>query len=273
MGDSYVDLTRRVGETRNGASTKNIRAINVKRPAPPVPHNIGSWKRPLWRARSDALTYLRRQRPSQIEAIERLFELADECIDAYESQSGDLYSRVCGLTTLKAKNLAFGIYSLTLDGLAQESGALARPFIEYAELLTYFRMLPEAVIDAITGELPNAGTRAKKIGGIYKPFREHLNEHASHSSYSSYSLAHLTDPKTKRFRKLQGMHPMVLERNLGDFAVQFVLMLREAVLCLEISPDKSRVAPLAARCEQLRRNIFSWFPPPNYQEGETSGAT
>jgi hypothetical protein len=234
---------------------------------------MGSGRGPLWRARSDALTFLRRQRPSQIEAIELLFELADQCIDAYESQSGHLYSRVCGLTTLKAKNLAFGIYSLTLDGLAQESGALIRPFIEYAELLTYFRMLPEAVIDAMSGELPNAGTRAKKVAGIYKSFREYLNQHASHSSYSSYSLAHLTDPRTKRFRKLQVMHPMVLERNLGDFALQFVLMLREAVLCLEASPDKSRVAHLAARCDQLLRDILSWFPAPGHQEGDTSGAT
>ncbi len=37
------------------------------------------------------------------------------------------------------------MFSLTLDGLAQEAGALARPFIEYSELLTYFRMLSEAV--------------------------------------------------------------------------------------------------------------------------------
>jgi hypothetical protein len=223
---------------------------------------VGTERLPLWRARTEALTFLRRERPAQIEVIEQLFRLADECVDAYETQSGDLYSRVCGLTTLKAKNLALGMYSLTLDGLAQEAGALARPFIEYAELLTYFRMLPEAVSNALAGELPNAGTRAKKIGGVYQRFREHLNQQASHSSYSSHSLAHLTDPATKHFRKLQVTHPAVLERNVGDFAVQFVLMLQESIRCLERSPDQSRLVSLARRCDELRQKILAWFPAP-----------
>ena len=83
--------------------------------------------------------------PTQVEMVEQLFGLADDCVDAYEAQAPDLYSTVCGLATLKAKNLAHGMYSLMLDGLAQEAGALARPFIEYTELLTYFRMVPDAV--------------------------------------------------------------------------------------------------------------------------------
>jgi hypothetical protein len=230
---------------------------------------MASLRLPLWKARTEALTFLRRERPVQIEVIEELFGLADECVDAYESQADDLYSNVCGLTTLKAKNLALGMYSLTLDGLAQEAGALARPFIEYTELLTYFRMVPEAVSDALSGELPSAGMRAKKIEGIYQRFREHLNEHASHSSYSSYALAHLRDPATKRLRKLQVMHPDVLQRNVGDFAIQFVMMLQEAVLALERSPDQSRMASLASRCDQLRERILAWFPPPPAADTQT----
>ncbi len=217
---------------------------------------------PLWKARTEALTFLRRERLAQIEVIDDLFLLADECVDAYELQADDLYSIVCGLTTLKAKNLALGMYSLTLDGLAQEAGALARPFIEYTELLTYFRMLPEAVNDALRGDLPSAGKRAQKIGGIYRPFREHLNEHASHGSYSSHSLAHLRDPITKNLRKFQVTHPAVLERNVGDFAVQFVIMLQESVLGLEHSPDRARLPLLASRADRLREKILTWFPPP-----------
>jgi hypothetical protein len=223
---------------------------------------MGSMKLPLWKSRNEALTFLRRERPAQVEVIEELFGLADDCVDAYESQADDLYSKVCALTTLKAKNLALGMYSLTLDGLAQESGALARPFIEYMELLTYFRMLPEAVHDALAGELPSAGKRAKKIEGFYRQFREHLNEHASHAAYSSHSLAHLRDPATKRLKKLQVMHPEVIERNVGDFAIQLVFMLQESVLSLQQSPDPSRVASLASRCDELRQRILAWFPPP-----------
>jgi hypothetical protein len=223
---------------------------------------MGSVRLPLWKARTEALTFLRRERPAQIEVIEKLFGLADACVDAYESQGDDLYCKVCGLTTLKAKNLALGMYSLTLDGLAQEAGALARPFIEFTELLSYFRMLPDATNDALAGELPSAGKRAKRIEGIYQPFRKHLNEHASHGSYSSHSLAHLRDPTTRNLRKLQVMHPAVLERNVGDFAVQFVFMLQESVLGLQQSPDQSRLSSLASRCDELRQRILAWFPPP-----------
>jgi hypothetical protein len=49
------------------------------------------------------------------------------------------------VTLVKAKNLALGSYSLVLDGLGQEAGALMRPMIEYAELLAYFRLHPEMV--------------------------------------------------------------------------------------------------------------------------------
>src|ERR1700722_10778577 len=217
---------------------------------------------PLRKARTEALTFLRRERPAQIGVIDELFVLADDCIDAYESQEGDLYSTMCGLTTLKAKNLALGMYSLTLDGLAQESGALARPFIEYTELLTYFRVLPETVQDALAGELPSAGKRAKKIEGFYRQFREHLNEHASHAAYSSHSLAHLRDPTTNQLKKLQVMHPEVIERNLGDLSIQLVLMLQESILGLEHSPDRSRLTSLATRADELRARILAWFPPP-----------
>ena len=58
------------------------------------------------------------------------------------------------------------------------------------------------------------------------------------------------------------MHPDVLQRNIGDFAIQFVIMLQEAVLGLERSPDQSRLSPLAIRCDALRERILAWFPPP-----------
>jgi hypothetical protein len=163
----------------------------------------------------------------------RLFDLIDQCVDEYEAKAGsDTYARICGLTLLKAKNLAFGSLSLLLDALGQEAGALLRPFIEYAELLTYFRQYPEQVDKAADNALPNAGKRAKAIGGIYQGAREHLNEHASHSSYSHYSLSHLLTP-TLTSRKAQQFAPQVLDRNLTDLAVQLWLLLHEAVLGLE----------------------------------------
>lgn len=232
---------------------------------------MAAQRTPLWKARTAALTFLRHERPAQIEVIDELFALADDCVEAYEAQRDEPYYDICGLTTLKAKNLALGMYSLTLDGLAQEAGALARPFIEYTELLTYLRVVPEAVTEVLAGELPNAGKRAKRIGGVYQQFREHLNEHASHSAYSTYSLAHLRDPTSKRLKKLQVMHPDVLERNVGDFAVQFLLMQQEAILGLERSSDRSRATILATRCNELRERILAWFPGPHPAKRPTEG--
>ncbi|MDG2518088.1 hypothetical protein [Lysobacter soli] len=189
---------------------------------------------PLWRARAQALTHLSRDRPEYAKIVEDLFALVDECIDAYERGArNSQYARVCGLTTLKAKNLGLGAYSLILDGLGQEAGALLRPFIEYTELLTYFKRYPDKVGEAENGSLPPAGARAKAIGGIYRELREHLNAHASHSSYSKYSLSHLFERGSSRFKKLQHADPTVLERNVRDFAIQLYLLVHEATLGLE----------------------------------------
>ena len=168
------------------------------------------------------------------------------------------YARACGLSLLKAKTLAVGSYSLVLDGLAQEAGALMRPMIEYTELLTYFRLRPDMVDSALNNSLPKAGERAKAIGGIYKAFREHLNAHASHSAFSDFALSHLIDPATHSFKKLQHMVPSVLDRNLVDLVVQLHLLLQEAVLSLEpVAPVD--LAAIVHDTDQLKARLFKVF--------------
>ena len=169
-----------------------------------------------------------------------------------------MYAQICGLTLLKAKHLAVGAYSLILDGLGQEAGALIRPFIEYTELLTYFRKFPEKAAHANENNLPKAGERARVIGGIYKEFRDHLNSHASHSSYSHHSLSHLPEPNTLRFKKLQRAVPEVLEKNVTDFVVQLYLLLREAVLGLE-RLNVSNFESLAGRTDLLKEELLHAF--------------
>ena len=112
--------------------------------------------------------------------IEHTFNIVDECIHLFSEKSDTSdYHRVCGLTLAKARNYALGSYGLILDGLGQESGALLRPFIEYHELLVYFRLEPARVKEAIDNNLPSAGKRAKLIEGDFHEFRRYLNEHAS----------------------------------------------------------------------------------------------
>ncbi|MBL8446099.1 MAG: hypothetical protein JNJ44_01660 [Zoogloeaceae bacterium] len=161
---------------------------------------------------------------------------------------------------LKAKHLAIGAYSLVLDGLAQEAGAIARPLIEYTELLTYFRKFPHMVDSAIDNTLPKAGERAKAISGMFKEFRDHLNTHASHSSYSHHSLAHLLEqgPGTFRFKKAQEMVPHVLDRNIRDVTIQVYFLLREAVLGLE-GKEQALFLELASITETLQVKLIQEF--------------
>lgn len=212
-----------------------------------------------WQTRTDALTYLESNRQGQLALTRQLLATIDECIDAYESAAGsNTYCRVCGLTLVKAKHLAVGAYSLALDGLAQEAGALLRPFIEYTELLTYFRKFPQMVDRALENDLPKAGERARAIEGVYKGFRDHLNTHASHSSYSHHSLAHLLEPRTLRFKKTQRMVPHVLDRNLQDLTIQVYLLLREAVLGLE-ETGVPTFEKLASVTDDLRARLIREF--------------
>lgn len=212
----------------------------------------------LWAARDASWAYLNETHPSRLAVVFRLFELIDACVDEYEAQAGtDTYARICGLTLLKAKNLAVGSLSLLLDALGQEAGALLRPFIEYTELLTYFRHFPEDAKKAPDNELPKAGQRAKVIGGIYQGFREHLNEHASHSSYSHYSLAHLLTVSLA-FRKVQQFAPQVLDKNLTDLAVQVWLLLHEAVLGLE-HIHSSKLEELARAGDAVKGRMIHVF--------------
>ena len=212
----------------------------------------------FWAARDASWAYLNEKHPSRLAVVFRLFELIDACVDEYETQAGtDTYARICGLTLLKAKNLAVGSFSLLLDALGQEAGALLRPFIEYTELLTYFRHFPEDVEKAPDNELPKAGQRAKAIGGIYQGFREHLNEHASHSSYSHYSLSHLLTTSLA-FRKVQQFAPQILDKNLTDLAVQIWLLLNEAVLGME-RIHSSKLAELARAGDAVKGRMIYVF--------------
>ncbi|NQT68089.1 MAG: hypothetical protein HQ552_00745 [Desulfobacteraceae bacterium] len=188
----------------------------------------------LWETRSKALHLLEGEFREKAKLMEKVFSIIDECIDLFERKAAeDGFHRICGLTLIKARNLSLATYGLILDGLGQEAGALIRPFIEYHELLIYFRLDPLRVNEAIDNKLPTAGKRAQLIKGEFQEFRSHLNEHASHSAYSYYSLNHLLDQPNMKFRKMQSMLPKVLDRNLGDLFVMVVLMVIEAINCLQ----------------------------------------
>lgn len=193
------------------------------------------------------------------EVLEKTFSLIDECIDLYQLKAEtDDFHKMCGLALVKAKHLALGAYSLILDGLGQEAGALLRPFIEYFELLVYFRMDPSRVQQAIDDRLPSAGKRAELIEGSFKKFRAHLNQHASHSAYSHYALNHLLDKPSMKFRKTQPMLPIVLDRNMGDLFVQLALLLIEAGKILQ-TKEPGCADSLAEKIDALKEEGLDVF--------------
>jgi hypothetical protein len=188
----------------------------------------------LWKTRHKSMEVLAKSFKPQAQTIERTFEIIDQCIELFDRKAGhDDFHRICGLTVAKARNYALGSYGLILDGLAQEAGALLRPLFECYELLIYYKEDPVRVQQAIEGNLPSAGKRAKLIKGKFQDLRDYLNIHASHISYSYYSLNHLFIKPDMRIRKEQPMLPDVLFRNMGYFFLQLTLLTFEAVNCLQ----------------------------------------
>jgi len=192
----------------------------------------------------------------QGKAIEEAFSIIDDCIGLLNRKTPyDDFHWICGLALAKARNYALGAYELILDGLAQEAGALVRPFIEYHELLIYFRKNTSRVKEALEDRLPPAGKRAQEIGGCFHGFREYLNKHASHSSFSHHALNHLFEKPEMTIRKEQPMLPNALFRNISDFFVLMILLGIEAVNCLQTEEGSSAEAQAMALDELRRKGI------------------
>ena len=141
----------------------------------------------LWHSREHALISLKEEYPEAINVLGELFSVVDDCgTSLFEIDSA--FSRVTAITVAKSRNLAHGCYSLALDSLAQESGALVRPLIETIELLKYFRLKPSRAMEAIEGKLPKAGKIAQLIGSEHKGFRLQVVATNLHTLYSVLSL-------------------------------------------------------------------------------------
>ena len=163
----------------------------------------------MWATRRDADVALRGALKPYADLLHEAFQAIDTAGGRLEGLDGP-FGRVCALVLIKARNLALGCYSLSLDGLAQEAGALFRPLIESLELLTYLRLDPRRIREALDGKLPKAGEIASKIEGKFKELREFLNTHASHLSLSPEAMFHLVDLKSGRLRPVQAHNADVL---------------------------------------------------------------
>ena len=207
---------------------------------------------PLWRTRRQAEASLSHDLKPFADLIDEVFGAVDQAIDRLDAID-EPFGRVCAIVLVKSRNLALGCYSLSLDALAQEAGALFRPLIECLELLLYFRLDPSRVHEALNGELPKAGIIAQRIEGKFKGLREYLNMHASHLALSPEAMMHLFDVKAGRLRPVQ-----VLRENLRTLLASLVWLAIEGVNCVSVGSAMGDHA-LADSVEDLKRRAFLLF--------------
>jgi hypothetical protein len=218
----------------------------------------------LWKTRRDSEKWLRGELLPLAEHLELGFGLIDDSIRLFNEVSEQektnfegQYARICGVASTKGRNFLFACYSVTLDALAQESGAMLRPLIEVVEQLTYFRCDPSRIQHVMDDTLPRAGKIGKDIDGSFQRLRNHLNEEASHFGFGIHSVIHLVDYDTFKFRTVQSHSMERLKHNLSLLSLFQTFLLFESVSCL--SRTQIDFNSLANRSENWKKKCDDIF--------------
>jgi hypothetical protein len=188
-----------------------------------------SQRNALWATRRLAEHALAGNLKQGAEAFQEAFAVLDECLQQLVNVDTP-FTCACTLSCKKGRRLGLGCYSLILDGLAQEAGALLRPMIETIEQLTYFREDPARASQAAPGKMFSAGAIAKAIQGDFKPFRDALNEDASHFGFSDESTRHIQDFHDRTLTSFDG--EATLQKNLRYL---FMFLAKEAAACAAVA--------------------------------------
>ncbi|MGO9211545.1 MAG: hypothetical protein ACLPXM_11560 [Terriglobales bacterium] len=216
--------------------------------------DIQEQSRSLWATRRSAEQALEGPLSAHANLLTEAFAWFDVCTDRI-ARTDTQFGRVCALVVIKARNLALGCYSLALDALAQEAGALFRPLIESLELLEYLRQDPSRIAEAVESRLPPAGIIAQRIEGKFKDLRKYLNEHASHLSLSPEAMGHLVSLKDGQLRTAQPYNERVLRQNLKVLLAVVVAVARVAVTCVSVAQGEVQEA-LAADVNDLSQRTY-----------------
>ncbi len=218
----------------------------------------------IWFAREKSFDWLNNELKSEAELLREGFDYLESFVSLFEKigeNEGEnevgQFSRIGSVTLAKFSHLLIGCYSLTLDGLAQESGALIRPLIETYELLVYFRQDKTRINQVLNGKLPSAGNIGKRISGDYKDLRAHLSKNASHFSYGIDSIRHLFDNNNK-IKPVPNHSLDVLYTNLQLLNAFQIFILIEAVKCLlAVEFDANTLADEIEKWRDLCIKTFS----------------
>lgn len=213
----------------------------------------------LWTTRESALQALRTDLARECELLDRAFQQ----LEYFAQRLGDFrpetpFTRITALVAVKARNLAQASYSLVLDGLGQESGAIVRVWLEANELLGYIRRDPERTSQIVEGNLPKAGARAKLIDSAMQPVRTALSNTAAHFSFETESWLHIVDARTGGVRTRQEFRQDILRENLGTTFALLFGTIKEAALCLNAARG-SIEEEVVRKLDQLRKEGITLF--------------
>lgn len=187
----------------------------------------------LWTAREESIRALDAELRQEARVIHAGFSIIDSCIDRFEEVIAENdFCTVSGCILVKARYLALGVFSLCLDGLSQEAGALQRPFIEIIEQLRWFREDPARVKRANRSQMPRAGDIAKEVSGPFYELRSHLNVTASHFKFALESVDHLVDWERPGWRKEPRYSREDLKSSMLSLVISLLYLAVEGASCL-----------------------------------------
>ena len=175
-----------------------------------------------------------------------------------ETEEDGKFFLIGSISLAKSCHLLLGCYSLTLDGLGQEAGALLRPLIEVYELLIYLRDDKERVHEAISGNLPKAGEIAKKISGMFEDLRKYLNDTSSHFGYKLDSVTHLLDFNNVLISAYPIHDLSTFRKNLTMINVFQLFLIKEAAFWLDMAKnDNNELLDIMVSFIYSSMDIFS----------------
>ena len=169
--------------------------------------------------------------------IESAFLLIDECINmlASEQLGHKGYAQVVAVAPNKARRLSFGCFSLVLEGLGQEGGALLRPLMEWLSVLEFIRKDPARAELAFEGRLPKAGKIAQEVAPEFRGLRQFLSKNASHYSFSPESFQHVLNPSNGTINPVDLPNHRSLAANVQMVLIFLNLTMIECHWALQIS--------------------------------------
>jgi hypothetical protein len=212
----------------------------------------------MWEPREKALAATNSQLRNEAQFLDTGFRLLDRAIERLTRTSEeDNYISVAVVILIKAKHLALASYSLALDALGQEAGALARVWIEALELLRYLALDTSRVQEVFEERLPSPGAIGKKIDGQAQGLRNLFNESASHFRFDVRSILHIANPDTRAIRTVPEFKLNVFKANVTVVYWFLHFTLVEAIIAMGAAgiPNQD-LAELVDDLKSIAQDVF-----------------